>query len=209
MDLSRQYFKINLNKFGDLKRQIELENKTFAMTAGVFVIFTFIIFGFILYYNSGLQKKIENREKLLKNVKEEIKQYQESGDYLSTKDLERMASVSGERIFWAKKLVALSERIDDRVAITHFTFKRGILSLYGITKIDKDEKEFDLIDDFILTLKSNQQISADFRDIRFVKSNKDKEKDVDIIRFQIDCIGDDAEEVKVNKKKEKSEDGGM
>ena len=89
--------------------------------------------------------------------------------------------------------MALSEKTHDKIAITHFSFKRGVLSLYGITKVDKKEKEFDLIDQFIESLRNNKQISSDFPEIKFVKSRRDKEKDTDILRFQIDCIGKDYE----------------
>ena len=45
-----------------------------------------------------------------------------------------------------------------------------------------------MIDNFITKLKSNKQISIDFPDIQFKKSHRDIEKDVEILRFQIDCI---------------------
>ncbi|MCD4652166.1 MAG: hypothetical protein K8S56_10350, partial [Candidatus Cloacimonetes bacterium] len=93
--------------------------------------------------------------------------------------------------FWAKKLVALAEREDDKIAITHFSFKREKLSLYGITQVDKKEKEHDLINAFIEDLKQKKQISEDFDDILFVKSRRDREKEVDIIRFQIDLISEE------------------
>jgi len=54
--------------------------------------------------------------------------------------------------------------------------------------MDKKQKEFDLIiEDFINKLKSNEQISSDFPEITFMKSRRDFEKDVEILRFQIDC----------------------
>ena len=88
-------------------------------------------------------------------------------------------------------MVALSERTSSKIAITHFSFKNGILSLFGITKLDRDVKEYDLMDSFIVSLKQNEDISLDFPEIRFVRSSKDTEKDVEILRFQIDCISKD------------------
>jgi len=138
--------------------------------------------------NADLQAKINNRSALLSDIKKEIESYQVSGEYLSSKDLARMAKISTERIFWAKKLVALSEQTTDKIAITHFTFKGNTLRLFGITQMDKKQKEFDLIiEDFINKLKSNEQISSDFPEITFMKSRRDFEKDVEILRFQIDC----------------------
>jgi hypothetical protein len=99
--------------------------------------------------------------------------------------------MSTDRIFWAKKLVALAEKTTDKIAITHFSFKNNNLRLYGITKVDKNEKEFDLINEFITNLKENKQISSDFPEIKFVSSSRDIEKGVDIIRFEIDCTPSD------------------
>ena len=182
------YFKINLNKFGELKQKAESEKRTFRISAisytAIFLIATIIA----IILSSNLSAKIKNRSKLLNSIRDEIKTYQVSGEFLSAKDLIRLANISSERIFWTKKLVALSEKTTDKIAITHFSFKNNKLSLYGITRLDRNQNEFELIDDFITELNSDKQISGDFPQIQFVKSSKDIEKDVEILRFQIDCI---------------------
>jgi len=65
--------------------------------------------------------------------------------------------------------------------------------LYGITKVDKNQKEFDLIDNFITELKNNVHINTDFPEITFVLSRLDYEKDIEILRFQIDLISESSE----------------
>ncbi len=191
--MNQLYFKINLNKYGELKRKIEKEKNTFLTTVLCFFIITILLYGFVLFLNYDLNARINNRQELLDDIDKEIKAYQVSGEYLSNKDLERMARISTERIFWAKKLVAFAENTTDKIAITHFSFKNNTLSLFGITKLDKKQKEFDLIDDFIRKLENNNQISSDFPEIKFVKSLRDFEKDVEILRFQIDCSPKDFE----------------
>lgn len=182
------YFKINLNKFGELKQKAESEKRTFRISAisyaTVFIIATIIA----MLLSNNLSGKIKHRSLLLKGIRDEIKTYKVSGEFLSSKDLARLNSISSERIFWTKKLVALSEKTTDKIAITHFSFKSNKLSLYGITRLDRNQNEFTLIDDFITELNNDEQISIDFPKIQFVKSSKDKEKDVEILRFQIDCI---------------------
>ena len=182
------YFKINLNKFGELKQKAESEKRTFRISAISYALIFIIATILAILLSSNLSAKIKNRSKLLNSIKDEIKTYQVSGEFLSANDLVRIANISSERIFWTKKLVALSEKTTDKIAITHFSFKNNKLSLYGITRLDRDQNEFDLIDDFITELNSDEQISSDFPKIQFVKSSKDKEKDVEILRFQIDCI---------------------
>jgi hypothetical protein len=181
------YFKINLNKYGELRAKQENEKRTFRNTILGYAIFTIIMIAFVIFLVGSLNKKIDSRDDLLAQIKKEIKTYEVSGDFLSSKDLEKLANVTEERIFWSKKLVAFSEKTTDKIAITHFSFKNGTLSLFGITKMDKSQKEFDLIDEFIVKLKENKQISEDFPQIQFVKSRRDFEKDVEILRFQIDA----------------------
>lgn len=182
------YFKINLNKFGELKQKAAAEKRTFRITAISYGVIFLIATIIAIILSSNLSGKIKSRSKLLNNIRDEIETYQVSGEFLSSKDLVRLATLSSERIFWTQKLVAISEKTTDKIAITHFSFKNNKLSLFGITRLDRDTKEFNLINNFINELKNNEQISSDFPEIQFVRSNKDKEKDVDILRFQIDCI---------------------
>jgi hypothetical protein len=181
------FFKINLNKFGEMKLQQEKERKTFLQAVLFFVIGTIILFAAVLYLNSKLVEKVQARQNFLDKTENQIATYQKSTEFLSSSDLDLLAKTFTDRIFWAKKLVALSQEIDNKMAITQFTYKNGILSLYGVTSIDKNQREFDLIDMFIAKLKSNEQISMDFPDIKYARASRDKVKDTDILRFQIDC----------------------
>jgi hypothetical protein len=184
------HFTINLNKYGELKQQEESERKVFLNFTIFFTIVTVIMFACVLYLNFSLNKKFESRRAFLSQVRQEITLYQTSGDYLSARDLERLANTVTDRVFWTRKLVALSESITDKIAITHFGYKNNILSLYGITEVNENENEFDLIDAFIKTLRENEDINVDFKEIKFVRSTRDREKETDILRFQIDAMGE-------------------
>jgi hypothetical protein len=192
--MNHLYFKINLNKYGEMRQQIESEKRTFQYTAISYALIFLIATGFAISFNMNMNAKIDARRSLLKSIRDEIKTYEVSGEFLTKKDLERMATISTQRIFWSRKLVALSQKTSDNIAITHFSFKNDHLSLFGITQIDKDRNEFLLIDDFISELKEDEQINKDFPDIKFVRSNRDLEKDVEILRFQIDCISKEFDE---------------
>jgi hypothetical protein len=185
--INQFYFKINLNKFGELKKQAEAETKIFQITALSFLIIVIVFVVILIIMSGNLDKKLQNRLTLLNQINKEIKTYQISGEYLTSNDMERLADLSTNRVFWAKKLVALAEKTTDQIAITHFSYKNEVLRLYGITKVDREQKEFDLINNFIKSLKENKQISEDFPEIKFVRSTRDVEKGIDIIRFEIDC----------------------
>lgn len=189
--MNQLFFKINLNKFGELRQQIERENKVFKNTIIWFAVFTVVMFGALYTVNHLLNMRVESRRDLLRDINTEIQTYQDSGEYLSTNDLSRLADLSTARIFWANKLIALSEITTEKIAITHFTYQNGVLSLHGITQVDRDVKEFDLIHDFINDLYQNDDFNQDFSEIRFVRSSRDREGDVQILRFQIDCVGVD------------------
>lgn len=185
------YFKINLNKFGEMKLQQEKERKTFLQAVIFFCLGTILLFAFVLYLDASLSKKVQNRQNFLQETEKQIASFERSSEFLSSNDLDLLAQTFTDRIFWAKKLVALSQEIDYKMAITQFSYKNGILSLYGVTSIDKNQREFDLIDMFISKLKANEQISMDFPEIKYAKATRDKVKDTDILRFQIDCFSKD------------------
>jgi hypothetical protein len=185
------FFRINLNKFGEMKLQQEKEKKTFLQALLFFIIGTLLLFSLMVYLNSKLAAKVANRQNFLNETEKQIASFQKSTEFLSSNDLDLLAKTFTNRIFWAKKLVALSQEIDNKMAITQFSYKNGILSLYGVTSIDKNQREFDLIDMFISKLKANEQISMDFPEIKYARASRDKVKDTDILRFQIDCYSKD------------------
>ncbi len=187
--MNQFHFTINLNKYGEKRYQVLAEKRVFKNLILTFVILTIVLYGVVLYFNSALEAKFDNRQQLLNDIRAEIESYREVGEYLSSTDLERLARTSTDRIFWANNLIALADLITEKIAITHFSYRQGVLSLFGITQVDIEEKEFDLIYDFIDLLEQDPQISADFDDIRFIRGQRDREQGVDIIRFQIDCIG--------------------
>ncbi|MDD4155233.1 MAG: hypothetical protein PHY08_01550 [Candidatus Cloacimonetes bacterium] len=187
--MNQLHFTINLNKYGELKQQAEAEKKIFINFTIFFFVIAALLYGGVLYINYRTNVKLENRKNAVIDLKKQVSQYVTSGDYLSARDLERLTATSTDRVFWARKLVAFSEDTNEKIAVTHFSFKNNILSLYGITKVESEEKEYDLINDYINTLKANKDISVDFPEIKFVRSTRDKEKDADIIRFQIDAFG--------------------
>ncbi|MCD4829542.1 MAG: hypothetical protein K8R90_08975 [Candidatus Cloacimonetes bacterium] len=183
------FFKINLNKYGELKQQAEAEARTFRNTVISFVVLFLILYGGVFYLRYTMQKKVDFRRDVLADINSQIEKYQTSGDYLSAEDLQKIAEISRNRIFWAKKLVAFSEQTDDKIAIEKFTYKNGVLKLFGITPLDREQQELDLIiEGFINDLQNNEQIAIDFPEIYFEKSRKDKEKDTDIVKFEIACV---------------------
>ncbi len=105
--MNHLYFKINLNKYGEMRQQIESEKRTFQYTAISYALIFLIATGFAISFNMNMNAKIDARRSLLKSIRDEIKTYEVSGEFLTKKDLERMATISTQRIFWSRKLVAI------------------------------------------------------------------------------------------------------
>ena len=181
------YFKINLNKYGEQRLEKERENRTFRNACIAFVIGFIIVLAAWFYIIGNTTSKVEAREKYLAETEAELKSYQSSGDYLSSNDLDRLAQTFTNRIFWARKMVALSEEIDNKLAVRKFSYANGILTINGITEVDSNVREFDLINEFIQRLKSNPEISNDFPEIKAGQVVKQVVKDTAIFDFVIEC----------------------
>lgn len=186
------YFKINLNKHGEQRLQQVREIKTFRTSAIVFVLGFIIVLAAWFYILNSTKTKVENRRKYLAETQEELDRYQVSGEYLSSNDLSRLANTFTNRIFWARKMVALSQEIDDQLAVRKFAYANGVLTINGITEVSTNVKEFDLINSFIQRLKSNPEIANDFPDIKSGQVIRQVIKDTAIFEFVIECYTTDA-----------------
>ncbi len=186
------YFKINLNKFGELRIQAEKEKKAMITAIVFFVIGIIVVTAGWIYVNGMVKIRVENRQKYLAETQKQLESFKTSSDYLSSADLDHLAETFNNRIFWAKKMIALGQEIDDKLAVRKFSFSNGILTLNGITEVDIKVKELDLIQSFINRLKSNPEISNDFPQIKSGPITRQIVKDTAILEFVIECYSKDA-----------------
>ena len=186
------YFKINLNKFGELKVQAEREKKTFRTAVICFILGMIIMIAAWIYINNQARLRVKNREKYLAETKKQLQSYQTSADYLSSADLDNLASTFTNRIFWARKMIALGKEIDNKLAVRKFSYANGILILNGITEVDVNVRELDLIQAFVDRLKNNPEISNDFPQIKSGTITRQIVKDTAILEFVIECYSKEA-----------------
>ena len=62
--MSQLYFKINLNKYGELRRKIQKDKIVFRNTVLVFFIITALLYAYVLLLNNNLNNKLESRRTL-------------------------------------------------------------------------------------------------------------------------------------------------
>lgn len=181
------YFKVNLNKYGEVKLQAEREKKTFINSIVAFLIGFIILIVGLFIVNGQLKTKVETRRKYLAETQRQLDAFQTNEDYLSSADLDRLAQTFNNRIFWARKMVALGQEINDQLAVSKFSYNNGVLTLNGITPVNSNVQELDLINSFIIRLKANPEISNDFPQIKSGQISRQIVKDTAILEFVIEC----------------------
>ncbi len=181
------YFKINLNKYGEIKLQTERENKTFRNAVIGFALGALIMFAGLLVLHNSLKKKVENRKQAFEKYNAELSKYEASSEYLSVGDVTNLAETFKNRIFWTKKLEALDQEIDNQVALKEFNYTRGLLTLKGIIEVDNRVPEVPVIDEFRRRLETNPEFSKDFPEILLGNTDWQMAKQTEILLFEILC----------------------
>ena len=73
----------------------------------------------------------------------------------------------------------------DDMAITGMRFKRDKLTIKGIALTFEDRKDFEIIDEYIQTLRNYKEFSDNFSRIKYVGHQKVDIRGQKIIRFEI------------------------
>ena len=186
------FFRINLNKYGEIKLQTERENKTFRNAVIGFLLGALIMFAGLMYLHNSLKKKVDNRRSYYTKINSQLNEFETSGEYLSVNDVTKLAETFNDRIFWTKKLEALSQEIDKQLAVRKFQFSNGVLTLNGIIEVDRRIQEGDVTYDFVQRLQANPEISNDFPAIKSGSKNRQMAKDTEILEFLMECYSRDS-----------------
>ena len=75
----------------------------------------------------------------------------------------------------------------DDIAITGLRYKREKLIIRGIALTFEDRKDFEIIDEYVQTLRKNKEFSNNFNRIKYVGHNKVNVRGQDIVRFEIEA----------------------
>jgi len=186
--LSKQYIIINLNKAESAETLIERSKERVrwvffgllvTILLGVNIRVWMISFG----YNGIIQQK----ETEIDRLKGEINQLQSQGKNLSKYDILSFADLEQDRFLWAQNLEKMGSLTPEDIAITGLRFKRNKIILKGIALTFEDRKDFEIIDEYVQTLRNNEEFSDDFKRIKYVGHSKVSIRGQDIIRFEIEA----------------------
>jgi len=187
--MSKKYIIIDLNQTVSRHQLEELQQekkRDVIMGSVLFVLISIFIWFNVINYN--LSSIIEEREIRIKNLDAKFLILKsESKINLSKGDVESLYKFDGKRIFWAPKIMALTNLTPENMSITQIQFSRKKLNISAITELEEDVKEFDVVESFISKLKSSDEFFADFESIRFLNSSQDNVKGHKTFTFKIEA----------------------
>ena len=187
--MSKKYIIVDLNQTVSRHQLEELQQektRDLIMGSVLFVLISIFIWFNVINYN--LSSIIEEREARIENLNTKILSLKSEGKInLSKKNVESLYKFDEKRIFWAPKLMALTNLTPETMSITQIEFLRNKLNISAITELDADVKEFDVVESFISRLKSSDKFFADFKSIRFLNSSQDNVKGHKTFTFKIEA----------------------
>tara|TARA_B110000438_G_scaffold68962_1_gene69196 strand:+ start:7194 stop:7784 length:591 start_codon:yes stop_codon:yes gene_type:complete len=182
----KTYIKINLNKAesSEILKERALERTRWAIF-GAFIFFLFIINLRVWMIGFGYNKVISKKNNQIQELKNDIMKLQSKGKNLSKNDIMSFADLEQDRFLWARNMELLGKMTPDDMAITGMRFKRDKLTIKGIALTFEDRKDFEIIDEYVQTLRANKEFSENFTRIKYVGHQKINIRGQNIIRFEI------------------------
>ena len=179
--------KINLNQTvskAQIDYIIEEKNRWMLFGGMCFLFITYLVwFAFINYRMDYI---IENRQETIQTIIKDTEELKRSGKInLSKIDIKTLNKFEDKRMFWAPKLIALSEITPENMAITELNFENKKLEISAISKIDRGEKDFDVVENFMKRIDENEEFNKDFKGIKFDSMEKSKAKGQEVLSFTI------------------------
>ncbi len=186
--MDKQYIVINLNKAESAEtRQARVREQ---VRWGVFGVLLILLLGVnvrVWMISSGYDGIIDKKQKEISRLKDEINKLQSQGKNLSKDDILSFADLEQDRFLWAKNLEKMGALTPDDIAITGLRFKRQKLIIRGIALTFEDRTDFEIIDEYVQTLRNNKEFSINFSKIKYGGHSKVSVRGQDIVRFEIEA----------------------
>ncbi len=178
--------KINLNQASSKAARLEQRREQGRWAAFAAVALILVTgFSYLIYENAQYGNIISEKESQIDQIKQQISDLQQEGRDLAKEDILAMAELADRRTLWAEKLNALGRLIPHDMAITHLTFKDRYLDISGVSRIYPDEREFNILEEFIARLENDAVFSADFTDITFSSLSRMTILKQNVVNFDI------------------------
>ncbi len=186
--MTKQYIIINLNKAESAETRLERVREQGRWTTFSFLLIFLLGVNFRVWMiNNGYNNIIDQKKVEIERLNDEINKLQSQGKNLSKNDILAFADLEQDRFLWAQNLEEMGNMTPDDMAITGLRFKRGKLIIKGIALTFEDRKDFEIIDEYVKTLRKNKDFSNNFGRIKYVGHSKVSIRGQEIVRFEIEA----------------------
>ena len=186
--MSKHYIVINLNKAESAETRLaRIREQVRWGIFGVLMLLLVSVNFQVWMISNGYNDIISQKKEEIERLKDEIDKLQSEGKNLSKGDILSFADLEQDRFLWAQNLERMGRVTPDDIAITGLRFKREKLIIRGIALTFEDRKDFEIIDEYVQTLRKNKEFSNNFNRIKYVGHNKVNVRGQDIVRFEIEA----------------------
>ena len=186
--MSKHYIVINLNKAESTETRLaRIREQVRWGIFGVLMLLLVSVNFQVWMISNGYNDIISQKKEEIERLKDEIDKLQSEGKNLSKGDILSFADLEQDRFLWAQILEKMGRVTPDDIAITGLRFKREKLIIRGIALTFEDRKDFEIIDEYVQTLRRNKEFSNNFNRIKYVGHNKVNVRGQDIVRFEIEA----------------------
>ena len=186
--MSKHYIVINLNNVESAETRLaRIREQVRWGIFGVLMLLLVSVNFQVWMISNGYNDIISQKKEEIERLKDEIDKLQSEGKNLSKGDILSFADLEQDRFLWAQILEKMGRVTPDDIAITGLRFKREKLIIRGIALTFEDRKDFEIIDEYVQTLRKNKEFSNNFNRIKYVGHNKVNVRGQDIVRFEIEA----------------------
>lgn len=186
--MNKHYIVINLNKAESAETRLaRIREQVRWGIFGVLMLLLVSVNFQVWMISNGYNDIISQKKEEIERLKDEIDKLQSEGKNLSKGDILSFADLEQDRFLWAQILEKMGRVTPDDIAITGLRFKREKLIIRGIALTFEDRKDFEIIDEYVQTLRKNKEFSNNFNRIKYVGHNKVNVRGQDIVRFEIEA----------------------
>ena len=186
--MDKNYIIINLNKAESAETRQARIKERFRWSVFIFLVSALVGVNAVVWFVSmGYNDIIYKKETEISRLKDEIDKLQSQGKNLSKEDILSFADLEQGRFLWAQNLEKMGALTPNDITITGLRFKRQKLVIKGIALTFEDRKDFEIIDEYVQTLRNNNEFSKNFSKIKYVGHSKVSVRGQEIVRFEIEA----------------------
>lgn len=181
-------FLINLNRDEGQEEKLARWRKRRESLTLYIILLVFIVLSVINYNNyKSLRMLIQSKEGKITRINTELEELQKQGQNVSKADVMAIAKYEKTRFLWTKKFYTLAEVLPKEISVTGMDFANDIFIIKFISKIKREQRDFDKISEIMDLLRGTQDFYEDFMDIKFNESHRITVDEQDILSFSVRC----------------------